>query len=118
MIFFSSICVSTSISFTDKVKKIIECDFEKKWKLSDISEEMNMSEVAVRKNLENENITFQQVLLDSKMNYAAKLILNSKNHINNVSKLIGMSSTSYFIKLFNSYYGVTPKKFYFYHKSS
>ncbi|HFW6344660.1 TPA: AraC family transcriptional regulator, partial [Escherichia coli] len=86
--FFSSICVSTSISFTDKVKKIIECDFEKKWKLSDISEEMNMSEVAVRKNLENENITFQQVLLDSKMNYAAKLILNSKNHINNVSKLI------------------------------
>ncbi|MDO1645171.1 helix-turn-helix transcriptional regulator, partial [Escherichia coli] len=74
---------------------------------------MNMSEVAVRKNLENENITFQQVLLDSKMNYAAKLILNSKNHINNVSKLIGMSSTSYFIKLFNSYYGVTPKKFYF-----
>ena len=116
--FFSSICVSTSISFTDKVKKIIECDFEKKWKLSDISEEMNMSEVAVRKNLENENITFQQVLLDSKMNYAAKLILNSKNHINNVSNLIGMSSTSYFIKLFNSYYGVTPKKFYFYHKSS
>ncbi|EPO1627469.1 AraC family invasion system transcriptional regulator VirF, partial [Shigella sonnei] len=76
---------------------------------------LNLSEIAVRKRLESEKLTFQQILLDIRMHHAAKLLLNSQSYINDVSRLIGISSPSYFIRKFNEYYGITPKKFYLYH---
>ncbi|MBF0693357.1 AraC family transcriptional regulator [Providencia alcalifaciens] len=114
---FSSLCISASISFSDNIRKTISNNLEKKWKLSDISKEVNISEITIRKRLENEGLTFQQLLLDVRMNYAARLLLDSDIYIENVSRRIGISSSSYFIKLFSQYYGITPKQFYLYHKS-
>ncbi|EBV6641527.1 helix-turn-helix transcriptional regulator [Salmonella enterica subsp. enterica serovar Braenderup] len=114
---YKSLYVSASNFFTDKIRKIIEKDLSKKWRLSAISEELNISEVAIRKKLDSEGINFNQVLLDARMQTAVRLILNGEYHINKISSLIGMSSTSYFIKIFSSYYGATPKQFYLYHKN-
>lgn len=114
---YASLCVSASLSFTDKVRKLIESNLSQTWRLSTVAEELNMSEICVRKKLEIENINFNQVLLDARMQAAVKLILNGEYHINKVSSLLGMSSVSYFIKIFSSYYGVTPKQFYLYHKA-
>ncbi|HCA4490504.1 helix-turn-helix domain-containing protein [Escherichia coli] len=114
---YNSLYVSASNFFTDKVRKIIEKDLSKKWRLSTISDELNISEVAIRKKLDSEGINFNQVLLDARMQAAVRLILNGEYHVNKISTLIGMSSTSYFIKIFSSYYGTTPKQFYLYHKT-
>ncbi|EIS6692257.1 AraC family invasion system transcriptional regulator VirF, partial [Shigella dysenteriae] len=113
---YTSISIASSLSFSDQIRKIVEKNIEKRWRLSDISNNLNLSEIAVRKRLESEKLTFQQILLDIRMHHAAKLLLNSQSYINDVSRLIGISSPSYFIRKFNEYYGITPKKFYLYHK--
>lgn len=112
-----SLCLSASQYFSDRVKSVIESDLSRKWRLSSISEALSLSEIAVRKKLESENTSFYQVLLDARMQKAARLILDENHHINKISSKLGMSSTSYFIKTFSTYYGVTPKQFYLHYKN-
>ncbi len=69
-----------------------------------------------QKKLENENTNFYRILLDARMQKAARLVLDSDTHINKVSYAVGMSSVSYFIKLFSDYYGLTPKQFHLKYK--
>ena len=107
-----SLSVSASRSFSDKVREIVENKLEKKWKISDIAEAFHCSEITVRKKLEKEMMTFNQIMLDIRMNHASKLILSTDCNVNSVSSAIGIASTSYFIKLFKCYYGVTPKQYY------
>ncbi|MCE9860034.1 helix-turn-helix transcriptional regulator, partial [Raoultella planticola] len=61
--------------------------------------------------LDLENINFNQLVLDARMNRAIKLLLKSDKQIGVISSLVGYSSVSYFIKTFKDYYGITPKKF-------
>ncbi|MCD3114176.1 helix-turn-helix domain-containing protein, partial [Salmonella enterica subsp. enterica serovar Enteritidis] len=63
-----------------------------------------------------ENTNFYRILLDARMQKAARLVLDSDTHINKVSYAVGMSSVSYFIKLFSDYYGLTPKQFHLKYK--
>lgn len=42
---------------------------------------------------------------------AAELISNGKNRISEISSLVGINSPSYFIKLFQKQFGMTPKEF-------
>ncbi|OSK88092.1 helix-turn-helix transcriptional regulator [Escherichia coli] len=112
-----SLCISASQYFADRVKSVIESDLSQKWRLSGISEKLNLSEVAVRKKLEAENTSFYQVLLDARMQKAAHLILDENHHISKVASDVGISSASYFIRTFSLYYGVTPKQFYLHYKS-
>lgn len=44
-----SLSVSTDITFTEKLKKIIEADLSRGWKLSDLRDILHMSEVSIRK---------------------------------------------------------------------
>lgn len=113
---FVSLTRSATLLFCDKIRKLIESDTAKKWQLSLISDEINISEVAIRKKLENEQTSFYQILLDVRMQKAAKLILKNDLQIGKISKLVGISSVSYFIKVFRTYYGVTPKNYFSYHK--
>lgn len=112
-----SLCLSASQYFSDKVRSVIESDLSRKWKLSTISEALSLSEITVRKKLESENTSFYQILLDARMQKAARLILDEDHHTNQISSKLGISSTSYFIKTFSTYYGVTPKQFYLYYKN-
>ena len=86
-------------------------DISKKWKLSDIADELNMSEISVRKKLDIEESNFNQLLLDARMNKAIKYLIKNTHQINIISSLVGYSSISYFIKTFKEYYGITPKQF-------
>jgi AraC-type DNA-binding domain-containing proteins len=115
---YTSLCISASQFFSDRVRDIISSDTSKKWRLANLSEELNLSEVAVRKKLETESTNFNQLLLDIRMQKAARLILDENYHVNKVSLMVGMSSSSYFIKTFSTYYGITPKQFYLHYKTS
>ena len=113
-----SLCVSASRYFSDRVRALLDSDLSRKWRLSCVSEALSMSEISVRKKLEAEKTSFYQILLDARMQKSARLILDENHHINKVSTMVGMSSSSYFIKTFSSYYGMTPKQFYLYYKCS
>lgn len=109
--FALSLYSSASVSFKEKINKILFADISKKWKISEIADKLHLSEICVRKKLDAEKISFNQLLLDARMYKAVKFIIKSDNQIGTISNLVGYSSISYFIKTFKEYYGVTPKQF-------
>ena len=106
-----SLSVSTDSTFTEKLKSIIESDLSKSWRLVDLANVLHMSEVSIRKKLEKENNNFNNLILDIRMQHAARLITTTEKHINSISDEVGYVSTSYFIRNFKSYFGITPKQF-------
>ncbi|HDV8478902.1 TPA: helix-turn-helix transcriptional regulator, partial [Escherichia coli] len=98
-------------TFTEKLKLIIESDLSKSWRLVDLANVLHMSEVSIRKKLEKENNNFNNLILDIRMQHAARLITTTEKHINSISDEVGYVSTSYFIRNFKSYFGITPKQF-------
>ncbi|EHV4946432.1 helix-turn-helix transcriptional regulator [Escherichia coli] len=106
-----SLRVSSAISFGDKIKNLIQDDLSKKWRLNLIADKFNVSEVTIRKRLESENTSFNNLILDLRMNKALQLLHENEKQIHQISKLIGISNPSYFIKMFKDYFGVTPKQY-------
>ncbi|MEX9938582.1 helix-turn-helix transcriptional regulator, partial [Providencia rettgeri] len=100
-----------AFTFTEKINRVILSDISKKWKLSDIAEQFNISEISITKKLDQERTNFNQLLLDARMNQAIKHLIKNEKQISTISELIGYSSISYFIKTFKNYYGLTPKQF-------
>ena len=70
-----SIYISAVSFFSDKVRNTIEKDLSKRWTLAIIADEFNVSEITIRKRLESERITFNQILMQSRMSKAALLLL-------------------------------------------
>ncbi|EEV8085209.1 AraC family transcriptional regulator, partial [Escherichia coli] len=108
--------VSSATIFTDRIRQIIEADLSKRWRLSDVSEIFNVSEITIRKRLEAEKNSFNQILLSSKMNKSMQLLLRGDYQICQIAKLTGFSNSSYFVKIFKEHYGITPKQFFIYFK--
>ncbi|BHI70974.1 transcriptional activator of the bfp operon PerA (plasmid) [Escherichia coli] len=111
-----SIYISSVNFFSDKVRDLIEKELSRKWTLAIIADMFNVSEITIRKRLESENTNFNQILMQSRMSKAALLLLENSYQISQISNMIGMSSASYFIRVFNKYYGVTPKQLFNYFK--
>ncbi|RBQ41205.1 helix-turn-helix transcriptional regulator [Escherichia coli] len=99
-----------NFSFSEKVKKILEEDLSISWRIADVSKVMLCSESTLRKKLLKENYTFNSMLLELRMNAAAIMILTTELHVNNIAKKVGYTGSSYFIKSFKDYYGITPKQ--------
>ncbi|EFL4104415.1 helix-turn-helix transcriptional regulator [Escherichia coli] len=113
-VLIQSILSSGIIRFSDKLIKILDQDLSKRWRLGDIAEIFNVSEVSIRKRLDAEQTTFYQILYERKMNKALQLLLDNELQVDMIAKKIGISSTSYFIKSFKKHFGVTPKSFLMY----
>ena len=107
----ASINTSISMRFSENVIELLNSDLSKKWKLSDVSDRLYISEVAVRKKLEKEAICFNQLLLDVRMHKAINCMLENNRSVAQIAESLGYSSVSYFIKSFKNYYGMTPKQF-------
>ncbi|EEW3971005.1 helix-turn-helix transcriptional regulator [Escherichia coli] len=112
-----SLYISSMSFFSDKVRDIIEKDLSRKWTLAIIADVFNVSEITIRKRLESECANFNQILMQSRMSKAALLLLENSYQISQISNMIGISSVSYFIRIFNKHFGVTPKQFFNYFKS-
>ncbi|CAD6175992.1 AraC family transcriptional regulator [Escherichia coli] len=109
-----SLISSALITFTDKIRELIENNISIKWRLSMIADKFNLTEVSVRKRLEAEGTSFSKLLLDIRMNRALQLLLQSELQIPQISRSVGFSGLSYFIKSFRNYFGITPKQFIIY----
>ncbi|WP_224788349.1 helix-turn-helix transcriptional regulator, partial [Citrobacter amalonaticus] len=80
-------------------------------RLADLANILHMSEVSIRKKLEKESNNFNTLVLDIRMHQAAKLITTTEKHINSIANEVGYTSTSYFIRNFKEFFGITPKQF-------
>lgn len=109
-VLFSLLSLSLKNSFSCKTRKIILNDISNNWRISDISNIINMSESTIKKKLYSENYTFKSLLLETRMNHAAKMILSTDKHINMIASSVGYSSPSYFIKAFKEHFNITPKQ--------
>ncbi|EEC8637910.1 helix-turn-helix transcriptional regulator [Escherichia coli] len=108
--FITSLLFDGNLVFTDKVSKVISEDISRKWRLSDIADKLCLSEIAIRKKLEAESSSFNKILTDLRMKAAMDMLVEKHESINIVSSAVGFSSTSYFIKIFKDFFGVTPKQ--------
>ncbi|EFN8783523.1 CFA/I fimbrial subunit D [Escherichia coli] len=113
----TSLISSAAITFTDKVRSVLEKDISKKWRLHMIADEFNLAEVSVRKRLESEGTSFNDLLIETRMSKAMSLLLNNELQIHQISKEVGILSSSYFIKMFKNHFGVTPKQFIIYFRT-
>ncbi|EPP7797813.1 hypothetical protein ACUVOV_005028, partial [Escherichia coli] len=93
----NSLYISSATIFTDRIRQIIETDLSKRWRLSDVSEIFNVSDITIRKRLEAEKNSFNQILLSSKMNKSMQLLLRGDYQICQIAKLTGFSNSSYFV---------------------
>lgn len=105
-----SLSINAVATFTERVRVIIEGDVGRKWRISDVAEILHLSEISIRKKLELEGNAFNVLLLDVRMNAAFKYLIYENEYIEKIASKIAFSSTSYFIKVFKEYYGITPKQ--------
>ncbi|MFV8761826.1 helix-turn-helix transcriptional regulator [Yersinia enterocolitica] len=109
-ILFFLLSLNLKNSFSTRTRKIILSNISNNWKISDLSDMINMSESTIKKKLYSENYTFKSLLLETRMNHAAKMILTTDKHINVIASSVGYSSPSYFIKAFREHFNITPKQ--------
>lgn len=94
----------------DKVISIIQSDITKQWTAGKVSDILCISEISLRKKLDHENERFLEILTDLRMSEALKLLTTTEGSVEKISRDVGYCTTSYFIKVFKSYFGYTPKQ--------
>lgn len=94
----------------DKIIKIMSEDISKPWKVSMLSELLHVSEISLRKRLESEGVNFMGLLVNLRMMNSLRLLTMTDYSINKIAIKCGYNSTSYFIKIFKGYFGVSPKR--------
>lgn len=107
---YNIIFSSAKPNVVDRVVNIVNSDISRKWKLSDISGLLYISEISLRKSLDEHGVSFSKILLDLRMRHALSMILNTNKNVNYISAYLGYTQPSYFIKSFKKYFGYTPKK--------
>jgi TolB-like protein/AraC-like DNA-binding protein len=99
--------------FIDKIKQIILDHLDdEKFDVSKLSSEIGMSKSQTfRKVKFLANKSVNQFIRETRLQEAAKLILNSNLHASEISYKVGFSSPTYFNKCFSKYYGITPGRY-------
>jgi len=96
--------------YIEKLRQIILDHLDDdKFDVNQLASEMGWSNShTYRKVRSITGISLNQYIKETRLQEAAKLILNSNDTVSEISYKVGFSSPSYFNKCFNKYYGVTP----------
>ncbi len=99
--------------FIDKVKQIILDHLDdEKFGVSKLASEIGWSRSHTFKKVKFvTGISVNQFIKETRLQEAAKLILNSNFTASEISYKVGFSSPSYFNKCFSKYYGITPGEY-------
>ena len=100
-------------NFTDKIRQIILDHLDdEKFDVNQLASEIGWSRShTFRKVRSLTGISANQFIKETRLQEAAKLILNSNLNASEISYKVGFSSPSYFSKCFSKYYGVTPGEY-------
>ncbi|MEN8126025.1 MAG: helix-turn-helix domain-containing protein [Bacteroidota bacterium] len=97
----------------DKIRQIILDHLDdEKFDVNQLASEIGWSKShTFRKVRSITGISANQFIKETRLQEAAKLILNSDHNVSEISYKVGFSSPSYFNKCFSKYYGVTPGEY-------
>ena len=100
-------------SLLDKIKQIILDHLDdEKFGVKELSSKIGLSKShAFRKVKSLTNKSINQLIRETRLEVAAKLILESDLHASEITYKVGFSSPSYFNKCFSQYYGITPGEY-------
>ncbi|MFT6325996.1 MAG: AraC-like DNA-binding protein [Crocinitomicaceae bacterium] len=95
-----------------KVKNIITISLENgEPNLESIAKQLNMSERSLRRRLREEDITYRQVLKNTRMELASYYLTNTQLPITQISYKLGFTDTSNFSRAFTRWFNQTPSLF-------
>lgn len=104
------------VLISEKVSSILEKDLTQQWSIGKMAFTLHTSESSLRRKLKEENYTFTQLTLDTKMKNALHLLESNTGNIGFVAQRLGYTSEAYFISVFKRYFNITPKQFYLQNK--
>ena len=99
--------------FLDKIKLIILDHLDDdKFGVNELASEIGLSKSQIFRKVKSlSNKSVNQFINETRLEEAAKLILNSNLTASEISYKVGFSSPSYFNKCFSKYFGVTPGEY-------
>jgi len=99
--------------FIDKIRQIILDHLDdEKFVVNQLVSEIGLSKSQVFKKVKSlSNKSISQFIKETRLQEAAKLILNTNLNASEISYKVGFSCPSYFNKCFSKYYGITPGEF-------
>ena len=77
-------------------------------KLSDVAHSLFISERTLRRRLQEENHSFQEVVLDTKMTLAKELLLAASLPVKVIATRLDYSESASFLRAFKKWWGVSP----------
>ena len=97
-------------SLIDKIKQIVLDHLDdEKFGVKELSSKIGLSKSqAFRKVKSLTNKSINQLIKETRLEEAAKLIIESDLHASEIAYKVGFSSPSYFNKCFSKHYGITP----------
>ncbi|EOW1853363.1 DNA-binding transcriptional regulator GadX [Escherichia coli] len=94
-----------------RVCTVINNNIAHQWTLSQIANELLMSQSLLKKKLREEDTSYSQLLTACRMQRALQLVVMPGIPIKRVAMSCGYNSMSYFIYVFRNYYGMTPTEY-------
>lgn len=76
--------------------------------IESISDDFCMSAKTLQRKLKDENITFKQLILELRMEFARELLLSGRFSISAIAHKLLYAEVSVFTRAFTNYYGVSP----------
>lgn len=95
-----------------KIINFVYKNYSHKISLSDLAKKMHLSEYYLSHLIKDSmGINFRDFLSFARVEQSEKLLLDTDQKINVVAKNVGFSTTAYYIKYFNKWYGDSPEKY-------
>ncbi|MBQ6518472.1 MAG: AraC family transcriptional regulator [Anaerolineaceae bacterium] len=98
-------------TYVDKAVIYIQSNFAK-IKIADVARNIGINRSYLTKIFKNKmGVSPQEFLMDCKLNYACKLLLETDAQIQDVARRVGYDNLLTFSKIFKGKYGVSPKNY-------
>ncbi|WP_322012793.1 AraC family transcriptional regulator [Paraburkholderia sp. J12] len=98
----------TTMSLSTRVRKLVESSPGEKWSIASVADRLALSEATLRRHLAVEGETLGNVLVDTRMSLALRLLQSTDAPVSNIAFDVGYESSSRFAIRFRQRFGFSP----------
>ncbi len=97
-------------SAMDDARRLILGDINRKWKLADVAEALNMSARTLQRRLGDEGWTFSRLVTQTRVVAAKRLLGKTDMGVTDIGYVVGFSDTPHFSRTFKEVTGYAPSE--------